>query len=170
MRWRDEKKWKNPETGEINEDQMNKDMTIMFKAVDKHYKMPMQYKYTWNTLQNFGQFRDKRIWKNFEYLIDWMEEHFPKKKFFEIMGKSYDLEDSILYRIIDEKSTKTESESQKDKKGIVESWLMSNIFRHVENPDKNNNPTRKYTGKVRFQKVSYDFQYLLRFGKFEKSY
>ena len=48
---------------------MNKDMTIMFKAVDKYYKMPMQYKYTWNTLQNFGQFRDKRIWKNFEYCI-----------------------------------------------------------------------------------------------------
>ena len=70
------------------------------------------------------------------------------------MGKSYDLEDSILYRIIDEKSTQTESESQKD---IVESWLMSNIFRYVENPDKNNNPTRKYTGKVVFTKVSFNY-------------
>ena len=152
---------------------MNNDMTIMFNAVDKYYKMPMQYKYTWNTLQNFGQLRDKRIWKNFEYLIDWMEENFAKKKFFEIMGKSYDLEDSILYRILDEKSSKTESESQKDKKDSVqvESWLMSNIFRHVENPDKNNNPTQKYTGKVRFQKVSYNFQYLVRFeNKFESSY
>ena len=135
----------------------------MFKAVDKYYKMPMQYKYTLSTLQNFGQFRDKRIWKNFEYLIDWMEENFPKKKFFEVMGKSYDLEDSILYRIIDEKSTQTESESQKDKKDVVESWLMSNIFRYVENPDKNNNPTQKYTGKVRFQKVSFNFCYDITF-------
>ena len=133
---------------------MDKDMTIIFNAVAEYYKMPMQYKYTWNTLQNFGQFRDKRIWKNFEYLIDWMEENFSKEKFFEIMGKSYDLEDSILYRIIDEKSTQTESESKKD---IVESWLMSNIFRYVENPDKNNNPTRKYTGKVVFKKVSFNF-------------
>ena len=142
---------------------MKEDMTKMFNAVDKNYKMPMQYKYTWNTLQNFGQFRDKRIWKNFEYLIDWMEENFPKKYFFEIMGKSYDLEDSILYRILDEKSTKTESESQKDKKSNekIESWLMSNIFRYVENPDKNNDPTRKYTGKVRFQKVSNKFHFLL---------
>ena len=120
---------------------MNKDMTIMFKAVDDKYEMPRQYKYTWNTLQNFGQFRDKRIWKNFEYLIDWMEENFTKKKFFEVMGKSYDLDDGLLYRIIDESG--------------VESWLMSNIFRYVENPDKNKEPRRKYTGNVRFTKVSY---------------
>ena len=153
MRWRDEKKWKDPD-GKIDEKRMKDDMTTMFNAVDKNYKMPMQYKYTWNTLQNFGQFRDKRIWKNFEYLIDWMEEKFPKKKFFEIMGKSYDLEDSILYRIMDEESTKKDTETQTDKKRI-ESWLMSNIFRYVENPEKHNDPTKKYTGQVRFRKVSF---------------
>ena len=115
-------------------------MTIMFEAVDNYYKMPMQYKYAWSNLQYFGQFRDKHILKNFEYFIGWMENHFPRKKFFEVMGKSYDLDDGLLYRIIDESG--------------VESWLMSNIFRYVENLDKNKEPRRKYTGNVRFTKVS----------------
>ena len=124
-------------------------MGIMFNAVNKHYKMPMQYKFTWNTLQNFGQFRDKRIWKNFTYFIDWMEKNFEKEYFFEVMGKSYDLEESILYRF--------EAYQKKGEKGQkkFESWLMSNIFRHVENPMKNNNPEKKYIGKVKFTKVSY---------------
>ena len=128
-------------------------MGIMFKAVDENYKMAMQYKYTWNTLQNFGQFRDKRIWKNFTYFIDWMEKNFPKEKFFEVMGKSYDLEDSILYRI-----QKTEDKKKSGKDGDVkepkkfETWLMSNVFRHVENPEKEKNPQEKYIGKVKFTK------------------
>ena len=138
-------------------------MGIMFNAVNDNYKMPMQYKFTWNTLQNFGQFRDKRIWKNFTYFIDWMEKNFEKEYFFEVMGKSYDLEDSILYRIM--------VEDKKDqKKGVkkpktFETWLMSNIFRHVENPNKNKNPEKdknpeqKYIGKVKFTKVSYLFYF-----------
>ena len=65
---------------------MDKDMTIIFNAVNLNYKMPVQYKYTWNTLQNFGQFRDKRIWKNFEYLIDWMEENFSRKNSSRLWG------------------------------------------------------------------------------------
>jgi len=129
-------------------------MTIMFKAVNEHYQMPRQYKYTWNTLQNFGQFRDKRIWKNFEYLIDWMEENFPKKYFFEVMGKSYDLEDSILYRIERKEDKKRTKDGDTSTERTVESWLMSDIFRYVENPEKNKNPTEKYVGKVKFQKVS----------------
>merc|ERR1711917_213435 len=110
--------------------------------------------YTWNTLQNFGQFRDKRIWKNFTYFIDWMEKNFEKEKFFEVMGKSYDLEDSILYRI-----QKTEDKKKSGKDGEVkeskkfETWLMSNIFRHVENPAKEKNPQEKYIGKVKFTKI-----------------
>ena len=126
-------------------------MGIMFRAVDKNYKMAMQYKYTWNTLQNFGQFRDKRIWKNFTYFIDWMEKNFEKEKFFEVMGKSYDLEDSILYRI-----QKTEDKKKSGKDGEpkkFETWLMSNVFRHVENPKKENNPQEKYIGKVEFTKI-----------------
>ena len=129
-------------------------MGIMFRAVDENYKMAMQYKYTWNTLQNFGQFRDKRIWKNFTYFIDWMEKNFEKEKFFEVMGKSYDLEDSILYRI-----QKTEDKKKSGKDGEVkeskkfETWLMSNIFRHVENPAKEKNPQEKYIGKVKFTKI-----------------
>ena len=142
---------------------MDEDMGIMFKAVDRNYKMPMQYKYTWNTLQNFGQFRDKRIWKNFEYFIDWMEDNFTKEYFFEVMGKSYDLEDSILYRIegMEQKNNRTNADNEKKetttdskKSTKMESWLMSNIFRYVENPNKMNDPLRKYIGKVRFRKVS----------------
>merc|ERR1711976_279853 len=71
------------------------------------------------------------------------------------MGKSYDLEDSILYRIMDEESTKKDTETQTDKKRI-ESWLMSNIFRYVENPEKHKDPTKKYTGQVRFRKMKED--------------
>ena len=106
-------------------------MGKMFHAVDKNYSMAMQYKYTWNTLQNFGQFRDMRIWKNFTYFIDWMEKNFDKKKFFTIMGKSYDLEDEILYRI---QKTDDENKDGQERK-INEAWLMSNIFRHVENSE-----------------------------------
>ena len=149
MRWRDEKKWKTG-NGDIDKKKMDEDMGIMFRAVDENYKMAMQYKYTWNTLQNFGQFRDKRIWKNFTYFIDWMEKNFEKEKFFEVMGKSYDLEDSILYRI-----QKTEDKKKSGKDGEAkkfETWLMSNVFRHVENPKKEKNPQEKYIGKVKFTK------------------
>ena len=154
LRWRDEKKWKTGTNGDIDKKKMDEDMGIMFRAVDENYKMAMQYKYTWNTLQNFGQFRDKRIWKNFTYFIDWMEKNFEKEKFFEVMGKSYDLEDSILYRI-----QKTEDKKKSGKDGEVkepkkfETWLMSNIFRHVENPAKEKNPQEKYIGKVKFTKI-----------------
>ena len=119
---------------------MDKDMTIMFNAVDKNYKLERQYKYTWNTLQIFGQFRDKRIWKNFTYFIDWMERNFEKEKFFEVMGKSYDLEDNVLCF------------SQNE-------WLMSNIYRHVENPRVHEFPERKYIGKIKFTKIHKKAEY-----------
>ena len=127
---------------------MDEDMGIMFQAVDENYKMAMQYKYTWKTLQHFGQFRNKRIWKNIIYFIDWMERNLTKEKFFEVIGKSYDLEDTILYRI-----QKTESGKDSGAKKI-ESWLMSNIFRHSENPKRRKNPLEaKYIGKVEFIKI-----------------
>ena len=127
-------------------------MGIIFTAVDKNYKMAMQYKYTWNTLQNFGQFRDKRIWKNFTYFIDWMEKNFEKEKFFEVMGKSYDLEDSILYRIQKTEDKKSGKQGEKEARKF-ETWLMSNVFRHVENPHKEKNPQQKYIGRVKFTKI-----------------
>ena len=132
---------------------METDMTKMFKAVDDHYQMAMQYKYAYNTLQNFGQFRDKRIWKNFTYLIDWMEENFDKEKFFTIMGKSYDLEDEILYRIQKTDDQTKNDENETSKNGVSEAWLMSNIFRHVENPEKESNPIQKFSGVVEFTKL-----------------
>ena len=129
-------------------------MKTMMTAMEKaDYKLPMQYKYTWNTLQNFGQFRDKRIWKNFTYFIDWMERNYNKKKFFEIMGKSYDLEDSILYRIMGTQVEKAEKDKKTQDTKTVETWLIGNIFRHVENPNKEENPTEKFVGKVKFEKV-----------------
>ena len=63
------------------------------------------------------------------------------------MGKSYDLEDSILYRI----QNTGDGDSKTEKR--FETWLMSNIFRHVENPNKEINPEQKYIGKVKFTKI-----------------
>ena len=105
-------------------------MGKMFNAVNDNYQMTRQYKYTWNTLQNFGQFRDKRIWKNFKYLIDWMEDNFTKKYFYEVMGKSYDLDDPILYRI-ERKEEKSKKKDGTQEGKTIESWLMSNIFRNM---------------------------------------
>ena len=129
---------------------MDEDMGIMYRAVDENYEMAMQYKYTWNKLQHFGQFHGKRIWKNFTYFIDWMEQNWTTEKFFEVIGKSYDLEDSILFRI-----QKTDSgKHSKEKAKRIETWLMSNIFRHVANPKREENPLEpKYIGKVEFTKI-----------------
>ena len=110
-------------------------MNIMFRAIDENYKMPMQYDYACYKLQMFGQFRDKRIWENFTCLIDWMKGYFNREKLFKIMGKSYNLDDYVLCRI------------------PGQTWLMSNIFRHVENPRIEEFSQQKYIGKVRFRKI-----------------
>ena len=147
MRYRDEKKWKAGPKGEIDQKKMDEDMGIIFRAIDENYKMVMQYKYSWTALRNFVQFRDERIWKNITYFIDWMGKNFEIGKFFEVLGKSYDLEDRILYRMI-----KTEDNNDGEPK-TFETWLMSNVFRHVENPKKERNPQEKYIGKVKFTKI-----------------
>ena len=78
-----------------------------------------------------------------------MEEEFPKEKFFEIMGKSYDLEDSVLYQIMDEKSTYKDTETQADKKKqkyyrVLTKIRHKNILEksdsetYVKSPDRNN--------------------------------
>ena len=153
LRWRDEKKWKN-ENGEIDKKKMNEDMGKMFNAVNDNYQMRTQYKYTLDTLQKFGQFRDKKIWTNFEYLIDWMEINLSQRYFFEVMGKTgYDLPDPLLCRI-ERKEEKSKKKDGTQEGKTIESWLMSSIFRYVENPDKMKDPTRKYIGKVKFQKIN----------------
>ena len=129
-------------------------MGIMFGAIERNYEIAMQYKYTLNTLKNFGQLHDKRIWRNFTYFIDWMERNLPKEKFFKVMGKSYDLEDSILFRI--EKPEDKNSSGKDDDAGKqkdIQTWLMSNVFRHVENPHIEKDPLNKYVGKVKFTKL-----------------
>ena len=110
-------------------------MDIMFRAIDENYKMAMQYKYAWNRLLMSGQIRDKRIWKNFTYFVDWMNDYFNKENLCEMIGKSYNLDDYVLCRI------------------PGQTWLMSNIFRHVENPRIEKFPEQKYVGKVKFTKI-----------------
>ena len=44
MRWRNEKKWKTGPNGEIDKQKMDKDMGIIFWAIDENYKMPAQFK------------------------------------------------------------------------------------------------------------------------------
>ena len=112
----------------------------MFAAVDESYNLTNQYKYTWNTLQNYGQLRDTRIWPNFLNFIEWMEDTFSKERFYEVMGKSYDLDDNVLIRCDDEKF-----------RGIDQKWLISSMFRYVENPERD--LMGKYVGKIRFKKV-----------------
>lgn len=112
----------------------------MFAAVDESYNLTNQYKYTWNTLQNYGQLRDTRIWPNFLNFIEWMENEFSKERFYEVMGKSYDLDDNVLIRCDDEKFRGIE----------YQKWLISSMFRHVENPDRD--LMGKYVGKIRFEK------------------
>ena len=132
---------------------MDEDMGIIYRAIDENYKIVLQFRYTWNMLQKFSKFRYK-IWKNFTYFIDWMEKNFAKEKLYEIMNKSYELEDSILCRIQKtESKAKSAKEVDKTEEKKFETWLMSNIFRHVENPQKEINPEQKYVGKVKFTKI-----------------
>ena len=69
-----------------------------------------------------------------------MENTFSKEKFYEVMGKSYDLDDNVLIRCDDEKFRGIE----------YQKWLISSMFRHVENPDRD--LMGKYVGKIRFVK------------------
>ena len=112
----------------------------MFVAVDENYDLKDQYIHTWNTLQNYGQLRDTRIWPNFLNFIKWMENTFSKEKFYEVMGKSYDLNDNVLIRCDDGKFRGIE----------FQKWLISGMFRHVENPERD--LMGKYVGKIRFIK------------------
>ena len=108
----------------------------MFAAVDENYDLNYQYICTWNTVQHYGQLRDIRVWPNFLNFIEWMENTFSKERFYEVMGKLYDLDDNVLI-LCDEGK-----EYQK--------WLISSMFRHVENPKRD--LMGKYVGKIRFEK------------------
>ena len=128
-------------------------MGMIIRAVDENYKISTEFKNTWTTLQKFGRLSDN-IRQNLTYFFGWMETYLGKEKFFEIIGKSYDLEDSILFRVQnneDKKRSGMDGEANEPKK--FEKWLMSNIFRYVENPAKEKNPLQKYIGKVKFTKI-----------------
>ena len=154
MRWRDENKWKTGPNGEIDQSTMNEYMSIILQAMVENYNMAMQYKNTWTTLQNRRQLYEKRIRRNLIYFINWIEENLPEKDLSEIIGNTYDLEDNILLRI-----QKYEDKKKSDKDGEVkelkkfETWLMSNVFKYVENPAREKEPLKKYTGMVKFTKI-----------------
>ena len=155
IRWRNEKKWQSGANEEINNSRMEEDMDIMFNAVAKNYPMASEYKNTRNILLKFGKFCDRNIWKNFTYFIDWIERSFPKEKVFKIMRKSYHLEDNILYRIqkSEDDVEQPDSDSVVKESKTIETWLMSNIFRYLENPNKEKYCNeQKYTGKIKFTK------------------
>ena len=131
-------------------------MGIIFRAIDENYKMPMEFKKIWTTLQNFGQKCDKRIWRNLTYFVDWMEKNFVKEKVFEIIGKTYDLEDSREFLFRFEKNNdnnRSSIDKEENRPWKFQRWLMSNVFPYVENPAQENNPLQKYIGKVRFTKI-----------------
>ena len=122
-------------------------MENIFRMIDDNdqYDIHMQYENTWNNLLNSGEFREKHIWNNFTLLIDWMEKHFTKEKFFSVLGKKYDLDDGILCRIQRPEGVKGHKK--------IETWLMSDLFRYVENPAKQNDPIQKYVGKIKLTKL-----------------
>ena len=117
-------------------------MEELFCAVNENYQMSNEYKYAW---QAFQISPDEHTWTKFTLLIDWMEKTFTKGDFFNVMGKSYDLEDKIFCRI--RKTDEHDSFRQN------ETWLMSNLFRYVENPAKDKNPIKKYVGTIKFTKM-----------------
>ena len=138
---------------------MEEDMERMFNAVDKKYPMASEYKNTRNVLLKFGKFCDKNIWKNFTYFIDWMERSFPKEKVLKIMRKSYHLEDTILYRIQkpEDDVKQPDSNSFVNESKTLETWLMSNIYCYLENPNKEKYYNeQKYIGKIKFTKCIAD--------------
>ena len=136
---------------------MVQEMKKVFRAIDQddQYDMHTQYEKTLKSLVNSGEIHVKHIWKKFTLLIDWMEKNFTKEKFFDVLGKKYDFShDGILCRIQkpeDKKFSSNDEEVQESNK--YETWLMSNLFRYVENPSKQNDPIHKYVGKIKFTKL-----------------
>ena len=136
---------------------MVQEMKKVFRAIDQddQYDMHTQYEKTLKSLVNSGEIHVKHIWKKFTLLIDWMEKNFTKEKFFDVLGKKYDFShEGILCRIQkpeDKKFSSNDEEVQESNK--YETWLMSNLFRYVENPSKQNDPIHKYVGKIKFTKL-----------------
>ena len=140
---------------------MEEDMDRMFNAVDKKYSMASEYKNTRNILLKFGKFCDKNIWNTFTYFIDWMERSFPKEKVLKIMRKSYHLEDTILYRIQkpEDDVKQPDSNSFVNESKTLETWLMSNIYCYLENPNKEKYYNeQKYIGKIKFTKCIAEYE------------
>ena len=143
-----DKKWKTEANGEVDHQRMVEDIENIFGTIkcNDQYNMHDQYKETWNSL-NSGEFREPQIWKKFTIFIDWMEKSLPKEQFCDVLGKKYDLDDEILCRIQKPEGVKALK--------TYETWLMSSLFRYVENPAKQNDPIKKYVGKIKFTKIIY---------------
>ena len=129
---------------------MNKDIEKWLEAIAENYDMTEQYKHALNDLLKTRKLKYDRISKNFRLLINQMETKFSKETFYNIIGKTYDLNDPILYTI---RKTDEKSKSHINELQNFEKWLMSDIFRHVTNPDIENYPNKKYIGKIKFTKI-----------------
>ena len=133
---------------------MVEDMKNVFRAIADKYCMRTQYEETLNSLLNSGEFRVKHIWKKLTLLIDWVKQRFSKEESCNILGKKYDLDDRILYRIQKHEDKKISSNGEELKESKkYETWLMSDLFRYVENQAKQNDPIHKYVGKIKFTKL-----------------
>ena len=117
------------------------DMEKLFCVVNDNYLMSDEYKYAFQAFQMSPP--DEHTWRKFIILIDWMEKKFSKEHFLDILGKSYDLEDKILGRI--------QRPEDDDSSREIQTWLMSNLFRYVENPEEDY--INKYVGKIKFTKM-----------------
>ena len=138
---------------------MNKDVEELLEVIDENYEMTVQYKHALSYILKTRKLKNDKIWRNFRLLIDRMETKFSKRKFYNIIGKSYDLNDPILHTLSTHRKTDAKSNSSKNKADNdlqnFEKWLMSDIFRHVTNPDIENYPNQKYIGKIKLTKIIY---------------
>ena len=138
---------------------MNEDVEKWLKAINEDYDMTKQYKYALDDLLKTRKLKDGRIFKNFRLLINWMEKKFSKTEFHNIIEKSYDLNDPILYTIREtEENCKSSKNRAVNELQNFEKWLMSDIFRHVTNPDIENYPDQKYVGQIKFTKIKTGYE------------
>ena len=125
----------------------------MFVAINENYELTSQYRYTWITIQKPARSSCNYIWKNLQLFMDWMETSFEKNQIHRVIGKSYELSDNILYRVQRQEPKKNNGNANAAKQ--IATWLMTDVFRYVKNPDRTKITQQKYVGKVKFQKLVY---------------
>ena len=97
-------------------------MEQFFSVVVDIYIISDEYKYVWQAFQISPP--DEHTWRKFTILIDWMEKKFTKDYLFDILGKSYDLEDKILCRI----------RKRKNWLVLIRNWLKSGLKFGLKKP------------------------------------